>query len=722
MSTPAPIAASRVGDVTVTDRTPVLLRRDFRPDHQPDGLPVFGDERWDLSAAVPDRHSAGQAIRWEIYPEPLRQQAKLYVFALLNVLDDPPRLPGARSHIPAVKTIWSDLVFLRVFLHWLHDRDITALAQVGHRDLDRYLTHIQDRAGASTAWKRRALTAVQRLHAYQPLLPAQARLPTGQLWAGASGAELAGDPGPDAINRTPRIHPDTMQTLLSAALLVTDVVAADLLPACRQLVSLRRMVHDTVGPAPTPDATRRRGADRWEATAGRLPAVLDAFALRGHALPGYRGRDGRLRLDLAGFALATGLERSILAAPRSRRRIEASDLPLTPDLLRSTAISDIAGRAWHGGPVEPDELITLIRHITTAAFLVIAYLSGIRTGEALNLRQGCITRDPKLDLIFLSGNQLKTDASRRERSPATTPWVVAEPVARAVAVLQALSPGEFLFPPGEPGTRTWIEHSNRRSRTPGTVNADIGRFVDWFNTTLAPNVAHEVIPDDEHGALTSPRLRRTLAWHIVRRPGGTVAGATQYGHLHTQMTQGYAGTAEAGFVDDVTFEEFLLRAEQLHADDELRERGEHVSGPAAPTYHARVAAGAGFAGTTITSRAQLQATRTNPGLQIHHGDLVTCVFRPDTALCVTGADQDQGPHWTRCRPQCTNIARTDRDIASIKTHLETLQQDLAGPALPQPLRQRVEEQINYYSEIVHGHTTADPTQKTSSPGSRVEHP
>ncbi len=32
----------------------------------------------------------------------------------------------------------------------------------------------------------------------------------------------------------------------------------------------------------------------------------------------------------------------------------------------------------------------------------------------------------------------------------------------------------------------------------------------------------------------------TLVWHIVRRPRGLVPGAIQYGHLHVQMTLGYA--------------------------------------------------------------------------------------------------------------------------------------------------------------------------------------
>ncbi|WP_280496867.1 hypothetical protein [Nocardia asiatica] len=100
-------------------------------------------------------------------------------------------------------------------------------------------------------------------------------------------------------------------------------------------------------------------------------------------------------------------------------------------------------------------------------------------------------------------------------------------------------------------------------------------------------------------------MRRTLAWHIVRRPGGTTAAATQYGHLYTGMTHGYAGQADA-------------------------------------RYRRRIADAHHFHGVTITTGAQASAALANPDLQIHHGALLTCVFRPETAACHSDITADTG--------------------------------------------------------------------------------
>lgn len=199
-----------------------------------------------------------------------------------------------------------------------------------------------------------------------------------------------------------------------------------------------------------------------------------------------------------------------------------------------------------------------------------------------------------------------------------------------------------------------------------------------------------------------------LAWHIVRRPGGTIAGANQYGHLFTRMTHGYAGQADAGFLDEITFEQFLLRTEQLHDDHQRLTRREHVSGPAADTYRHRVREGQRFNGVTLTSAAQANTPLSNPDLQIHHGALLTCVWRPETAACQAPTNDENGPVWARCRLNCSNIAYTERDITELRNHVTKLRTDLDLQVLPLPLHRRLHERLTEHDRAIHAHESTRP--------------
>lgn len=83
--------------------------------------------------------------------------------------------------------------------------------------------------------------------------------------------------------------------------------------------------------------------------------------------------------------------------------------------------------------------------------------------------------------------------------------------------------------------------------------------------------------------------------------------------------------------------------------------GPHISGPSASRYKDRVAQAPQFVGRTVSTNAQVNAALANPSLQIHHGALLTCVWRPETALCQDGTSADK-PAWSRCRLTCQNIA------------------------------------------------------------------
>jgi len=692
-----------VAGVHLTPDTEVLINRTLHID----GIRcLFGDPVWDLSAAIEDRHSAGQAVHWGGFPTPFRYACKLYLFALLNIVDDAPRLDSSRSLYPHIKTILGELVPLRRFTIWLADKGVRSFDQVSAEHLDDYLRHVTETSGVSAQSKRSALQAIKRLHVYRDALPAQCRLPPGPLWGGASARGLAhyesswGKP-----NTTPRIHPDVMEPLLSAALMVTRTVAADLLPAARNLLAMRHLAHQIA-----PDIRRAptRTVSLFDTTKAHLECLLAALGRNDASIPGIRTGDTST-VDLMGLAVGGWLNYTELKRMRETSVLLAEyGLPIEVDMLRANTFSPISTRPWREAPVGASELVELLRHVTTACFLVIAYLSGVRTGEALNLRRGCISRDSKLALTLMSGQQLKANDRRRDRSPATIPWVVTDETAHAVGVLERLTVSDLLFPAFNICSQQRFLFGATRTRTPGSINADITSFVEWFNREVAPAVSHPPIGADPEGTIQVPRLRRTLAWHIVRRPGGTIAGATQYGHLHTQMIHGYAGGADSGFLDDITFERFLHRAEIIHDDHQRLQRGEHVSGPAADEYRDRVDRASAFAGLTVSTTSQINQALSNPDLQIHHGAVVTCVFRRATAACLKTSDGSAEPFWSRCRLGCVNAARTDRDAANLAQHVEALQRDLATLELPEPLRQRVQLRLIEHRNALAEHESSRP--------------
>jgi hypothetical protein len=293
---------------------------------------------------------------------------------LLNVVDHAPRFPYASTNIASIKTIWADLGYLRVFLGWLTDRGITSFTDVTINDLDRYHRDIVDRTDSAT-WKRKAFLAVQRLQLYRDYLPAHCRLPDETLWGGASAAELAGQPDQRRMgNRTPRIHPDIMRPLLSAALLVIDTIAADVLPTAQQLNAMRSLAL-TIAPEAI-----LRGSTAWDLRRAHLDQFLGALAAASGSLPAHRNGDD-LTVDLRALALGAILPLQMLEGDLAAVALRDSGLPIQEDLLRVTHFSSIGQRSWRDRPIETIELPSAMRHITTACFLVIAFLSGIRTGE-----------------------------------------------------------------------------------------------------------------------------------------------------------------------------------------------------------------------------------------------------------------------------------------------------------------------------------------------------
>ncbi len=240
------------------------------------------------------------------------------------------------------------------------------------------------------------------------------------------------------------------------------------------------------------------------------------------------------------------------------------------------------------------------------------------------------------------------------------------------------------------------------------MRRDTTDLIRWINNYCDANgLPDQRIPPDPHGEIVASRLRRTLAWHIVRRPRGLVAGAIQYGHLHVQMTLGYAGTYDSGFPDEHAFEDWLLRLDTLADNHRRLASGERVSGPAADQYRHRVsAAHHKFAGRVLANHNQARDLVTNPLLQIYPGRAMTCVFDPAKALChlhTTDGDVRRTPDQDDCRPTCQNIAYTDRDIAELRRRATQLRETTRGYLAPSPRHHRERAELDRIRAIIYAH-------------------
>ncbi|MDJ0345653.1 hypothetical protein QMK19_26015 [Streptomyces sp. H10-C2] len=145
------------------------------------------------------------------------------------------------------------------------------------------------------------------------------------------------------------------------------------------------------------------------------------------------------------------------------------------------------------------------------------------------------------------------------------------------------------------------------------------------------------------------RFRRSLAWHIARRPGGLVALAIQYGHLRTAVSAGSASRSRDGIHELLDLETARATADTLTALHQDLAADTGISGPAARRAIQAAAQAPAFAGSIRTSR-QARDILDNPALAVYDNpnSLLMCVYNRDRALCHR-ADTADSPSLHRDR-------------------------------------------------------------------------
>lgn len=198
---------------------------------------------------------------------------------------------------------------------------------------------------------------------------------------------------------------------------------------------------------------------------------------------------------------------------------------------------------------------------------------------------------------------------------------------------------------------------------------------------------HEIVPEDPHGAIGTARFRRTLAWHVARKPGGLVALAIHYGHLRTSVASAYASRSRGGIHDLLDIETARATADTLATLNADLADGAGISGPAARRAIHAAAQAPTFLGTILTAR-QARDLLNNPNLAVYDNPntFVMCVYKPDKALCHREGTKD-APSLDRCVSTCANIARTDHQADLLIERAETSEK--AAASSPEPLAERL---------------------------------
>ncbi|MFG2945814.1 hypothetical protein [Streptomyces adustus] len=698
-------------------------------------MPRYGDESWSLLALTKNPSAADDIIHWSWFSDTYRETVRHAAWALVNYpLPDvhiakhgaPMRAKLSQGRILKSVNQWS------VFTKWLDAQGVTTLAAVTAEDLTEFSYYLGKTKGCSRNTVCSYLLALSRLHYYgDSHLPLAARLieppwiREGQddyLPAASSRGENVAEP----------ITPATMGPLLVWALRFAELFAPDILAAHAE----RRQLHSV---ADALDVPITPGCD-----AG-LQTFLTDLETRGAPIP---VADWNPRVPFAPAALflsaKTGTPakkiHQVMRKPHWRAYIKDHH---EPAMLDTPVTATLGGGPWHE-PFEFYRSSTLVKHLATACFIVISYLTGMRTGEVLALETGCCP-DPGTEeaaarrhLIFgpadddpgqdteadedggggededaamMHGRQFKRardeDGNHDSAGAVRTPWIAVPQVVNAVRVLETLGPGAGLLFAAEVHDPRLPERRSSRSLAYATMANRMNSFIEWVNDYAETyGRSPETIPPDPHGAVGTGRFRRTLAWHIARRPGGLVALAVQYGHMRTLISEGYAARSRGGIRDLLDFETARTVAENLSDINEALHEGEGVSGPAARRLiNAAVTEHQRFGGMIATTR-QARNLLADPTLNVFENEeaFLLCNYDRAKALCHSSrSGSDEAPSLDRCRSTCANIARTDHHVDRMTAAAKNLRDQAASPLVPEPLSERLRNKAEHLEELAAQH-------------------
>jgi len=616
---------------------------------------LFRDDRWDLSAlqSAPTGEritfNFGGLYAWQTL------LAKELIAHLLN------NRQMGQSHITRRHLSLSTLVAVLGDLRWLfktmEDLNLRSLSEIQQQHVKRMI-RMQPASGCSPESYALKLSILSRLYYHRSSLtcggldynPFAYQSPQRAL-----GVIKRGE------NRTPLIPEDIASVLLRWALAYIDIFAPDILAAEADYSgqNSKGQLHTAFNSANEQD---------------RLVAYLEDRVDRLRGIPAVKTH-GHIEIANAYIEREAGLPAGYLSenSPSIIDVMVKDHGYCTRFLQPPVAALPGSAAVWHL-PFTVKEMKAECEYLSLACYIVCAYLSGMRDSEVRALQRDCLEmlRDAMGDVFRY---KLKGKVHKGRSVPLSRKWIVIEPVARAVTVLQALT--EHFHQ--QTGTNLLFSKIHAREAKASVhwvdISAMLRKFMKHCQEDLAPRLASPEfpsMPQEELWHLTSRQFRRSLAWHIANRPFGVVAGMIQYGHVAVKTFEGYADHGDVEFREQVSREQLLKSLGDVIDMCTDSWAGIHPAGPIGVelrAFFARVKDQYGDFPGEVVDRKRMEQLLKNKAANVHLGPLVHCFFRESEARCLPKRPDDEvatAPIKGVCDPHCQNACWTHRNLPQIE--------------------------------------------------------
>lgn len=628
----------------------------------------FGQDVWHLNEVIlaPNQHDVPYRIDFaQVEPTSIRIAIKEFSFARVRF-----RAGGYYASKPA--TMHSNTTgLIRVFKDLHKAERIESLSEVTQEMFDRWLTRSKSKGAPVEAY----VYQLKVLYGYREHISEPLQF---NPWRGRSGFRVTGvqHGAKNPENKTPRIPEALAGPLLQWAFRYIDEFSEEIIQALEVQLKKRRAA---------PDINAWYVEERVEQYLTHLRAIGSGLPSLSPVLPKDKEFEtlikDRKRRCANGWVVR---KRSYSTENMSNEQMLTALTHITKNVLRGTArnsqhirglllqATNEIGLDWQCATKSGVETLVMLRRgsligkvlvremtmLVLAGFIVVAYLTGMRDSEVQDMRRGCLRRQRSKAGAPTRWHIRSRVWKARNVMGDPEEWVAIDEVAKAVQVIERLhevmgSPkGCYLF-----GLRMSDSLTQKRADLPmgQGISGLLNLFRDHVNVLAQRSKVAGPIRQWEGRVwnFTSTQLRRTLAWHIVNRPFGTVAGMRHFKHVGIQIMEGYGGMSASGFADELDEERMLGALDSLVDRYDDWHRGVKLAGPGAVVLEREFEAiqKSIGGGPMVADGARLRALLKHRAKHLYPGLLSDCSFDPNYALC----GGTTAPRREACRPSnCAN--------------------------------------------------------------------